>query len=122
MWPRVLEFALGAWLAVSPFVFRHPAGEWRFWATDLGGSFAVVLFTLLSFWRPTERAHFLTGLVALWLVGFGYFGFERPGPPAAQNDIATGVLLLLLFFLPNETNLPPQAWREFYGERAERRP
>jgi hypothetical protein len=40
-----------------------------------------------------------------------------------QNDLLTGLLLLMLAIVPNEASLPPQAWREFYAEkRSEREP
>lgn len=117
MWPRVVELMLGLWLAASPFIFRHPGDQVMLWVNDLGGALAVVTFSLASFWKPAQWAHWLTGLVALWLVGFAYFGFDRPGPAGAQNEITVGLLLLMMFFLPNEANLPPEEWREYYAKK-----
>src|SRR5207247_2056429 len=52
MWARVVEVMLGCWLAVSPFVFRHPAEERAWWANDLICALLVVALALLSVWPP----------------------------------------------------------------------
>ena len=112
MWARTVEVMLGLWLAASPFIFRHPADEPALWWSDLGCAFLVVTISLLSFWSRTAHAHFLNVLVALWLVGFGYFGSGDPPTPAAQNSLVTGLLLLLLAILPSQATLPPEEWRK----------
>jgi hypothetical protein len=110
-----VEVMLGCWLAISPFVFRHPASEWKPWANDLACACAVVAFALLSYWPPLKHAHLATGVVALWLIGYGYFAAPHPLPPAMQNELLTGLLLALFAIIPNEANQPPQMWREFYA-------
>jgi hypothetical protein len=105
---------LGCWLAVSPFVFRHAAAERWLWANDFACACAVVALALLSYWPPLRHAHLALGGVALWLMGFGYFAAPHPLAPALQNDLLIGLLLALFAFIPNEANLPPPAWREFY--------
>jgi hypothetical protein len=45
--------------------------------------------------------------VSCWLAGHGYVSAVRPGPPAAQNEIMVGLLLLLFAILPNDVNRPP---------------
>jgi hypothetical protein len=55
--------------------------------------------------------HFFTALLALWLIGVGYLAASRPGPPGAQNEIITGLLLLMFAVIPNEADLPPEPWR-----------
>jgi Zn-dependent protease len=112
MWPRVVELMLGAWLAISPFVFRGTLDVERYtWSLVVSGA-VVIIASLLSFWPPASQARFATLLAALWLAGHGYFAAVRPGPPAAQNEITIGLLLLLFAILPNETNRPPVPWRE----------
>lgn len=115
MWARVVEVMLGCWLAVSPFVFRHSADERWLWTNDFACAFAVVALALLSYWPPLKHAHLATGAVALWLMGFGYFASPHPLAPALQNDLLVGLLLAMFAIIPNEANLPPQAWREFYA-------
>ena len=114
MWARVIEFMLGCWLAISPFVFRHPGDAWWLWVNDYSCAAAVIVLALLSYWPLFRHAHLVTGIVALWLIGFGYFTATHPLPSALQNDFLVGSLLVMFALIPNETNLPPQAWREFY--------
>ena len=111
MWPRTAEVMLGVWLILSPFIFRSTAFVEHFVWTDLVAGSAVVLFSLLSFWRRTEWAHFLTAALALGLGLLAYFGWQRPGPPAAQNEITVAMILLLLAIVPNEATQPPRVWR-----------
>jgi uncharacterized membrane protein YbaN (DUF454 family) len=103
---------LGCWLALSPFIFRHTADQETFWINDLLSALIVMVLALLSFWYPLRHAHLAICLVALWLIGFGYFASPHPSPPALQNDILLGLLLLMLGIIPNEASLPPRPWRE----------
>jgi hypothetical protein len=66
-----------------------------------------------------RHAHLAIAAVAIWLVGFGYFGSSHPLPPALQNDLLIGLLLLMFAIIPNRASSPPQAWLDFYaGERS----
>ena len=111
MWARVAELMLGGWLVLSPLIFRDTEAIDQFAARDVAAGAAVVLFSLLSFWRRTEWAHFVTVLLALALGAWAYLAFERPGPPAAQNEITVAILLILLGIIPNEASQPPRPWR-----------
>lgn len=112
MWPRVVELALGCWLVISPFIFRDTPDVERYFANDLiCGSLAVVL-SLLCFWEPARRAHLGTLALAAWLALFGYFSADRPGPPAAQNDLVIGLLLAIFAIIPTESSRPPKPWRQ----------
>jgi SPW repeat len=115
MWARVIEMMLGFWLAVSPFVFRHPADERSLWTNDLGCALAIVALALLSYWQRMRHAHLGIAAVAIWLIGFGYFGSPHPLPPALQNDLLMGLLLLMFAIIPNRASLPPRAWLDFYA-------
>jgi hypothetical protein len=111
MWGRVIELILGCWLALSPFIFRHPGDETVLWFSDLFSALAVIVLALVSFWPPLRYAHVAIVVVALWLIGFGFWASGYPAPPALQNDIMVGLLLLMFAIIPNEANLPPRAWR-----------
>jgi hypothetical protein len=112
MWSRVVEVMLGVWLLLSPFIFRHPTGEVAWWANDFACAALAITFGCLSFWEPTRRAHLATAALALWLIGFGYFSEPHPSPPAMQNDVFLGLLLLMFAIIPNDASLPPEGWRE----------
>ena len=120
MWARIVEVMLGCWLALSPFIFRHAAGEKVLWLSDLFSALAVIMFALVSFWPPLRYAHLAIVVVALWLIGFGFWASGYPAPPAVQNDILVGLLLLMFAIIPNEANLPPRAWRRLYGTQISR--
>jgi len=122
MWARVIEVAIGCWLAVSPFIFRHAAEERDLWFNNLLSASAVIAFALLSFWPPLQLAHLANAVVGLWLITFGFFAVPYPTPPALQNDIVVGLLLLMFAIVPNESSLPPRPWREFTAERGDNGP
>lgn len=111
MWARVAELMIGIWLTLSPFILRHTESLEHFVVIDVAAGSAVVILSLLSFWDRTARAHLVTAALALGLGLFAYFGWDRPGPPAAQNEITVAMLLLLLAIIPNEATRPPKPWR-----------
>ncbi|MEZ6132953.1 MAG: SPW repeat protein [Planctomycetaceae bacterium] len=111
MWSRVVEVMLGVWLALSPFIFRHPGSEQGLWLNDLLCALAVITAATLSFWRPTGYAHLLQLVIAVWLIGFGYFAAPHPTPAALQNNIIVGLMLLMFGIIPNDASHPPEAWR-----------
>ena len=113
MWPRVVEVMLGCWLLVTPFVFRGTPALDDFTTNAVVTGAIVIAASLLSFWHRTSRAHLVTLLMALWLAAHGYFSVARPGPPAAQNEIAIGLILLMFAILPSEANRPPTAARRY---------
>lgn len=111
MWPRVVELMTGLWLCMSPLIFRRTEAIDQFVAVDLSVGAAVVALSLLSFWSLTARAHLLTAVLAVGLGGLAYAGWERPGPPAAQNELVVALILLLFGIIPNDCNQPPDTWR-----------
>lgn len=117
MWPRVVEVMLGAWLLVSPFVFRGTARLEDYVLTQVTAGAIIAVASLLSFWPPAASARLVTLATTLALTAHGYFAAPRPGPPAAQNEIMVGLTLLLFAILPNETNRPPDEWRTRAGSQ-----
>jgi hypothetical protein len=112
MWPRIVECIVGCWLILSPFIF--PAnGAPATGTNDMVCGAAIVVLSMLSFSRVLVWAHYLIGVISLWLVGYAYFSFSRPGPPSAQNEIVAGLILLTFFLLPNDAAEPPASWRRF---------
>ena len=111
MWARVVEFMLGCWLAVSPFVFRHDGSNRVLLAIDWGSAALIILFALLSYWPPLRRMHLATLLVAVALIAVGRLYFAPAPPPGAQNHIVVGLLLLMFALVPSHASDPPPAWQ-----------
>jgi hypothetical protein len=119
MWARVIEVMLGCWLAVSPFVFRHPADDRVLWFNDLFSALIIIVLALVSFWPPLRFAHIANLAIALWLIAFGFWASSYPAPPALQNNIVVGLLLLMFAIFPNEATRPPRPWRDLLAKRSD---
>jgi hypothetical protein len=117
MWARVVEMLLAGWLLLSPFVFRHAPETSALWWNDLCCGLAVLALALLSMWKRSSLLHLATGLVGLWLIAFGILASPHPAPPALQNDVAVGFLLLMFATIPNEASRPPRGWRDFLARK-----
>jgi hypothetical protein len=117
MWARVIEVMLGCWLAMSPFIFRHGAEDRVLWFNDLFSAIIVIVLALVSFWPPLRFAHVANLTIALWLIAFGFWASSYPAPPALQNNIVVGLLLLMFAIVPNEATRPPRPWRDFLAKR-----
>ena len=117
MWARTVEFMLGCWLMLSPFIFRHPADHSALWANDMACGAAVIVISLVSHGSLSRYLHLATAGVALWLFFFGYFYRPYPTPPPLQNDILAGLLLLIFAVIPNQAALPPRSWRYAPSEK-----
>jgi peptidoglycan/LPS O-acetylase OafA/YrhL len=119
MWARIIEVMLGCWLAVSPFIFRHVADDRVLWFNDLFSAMIVIVLALVSFWPPLRFAHVANLVIALWLIAFGFWASSYPAPPALQNNIVVGLLLLMFAIVPNEATRPPRPWRNFLAKRSD---
>ena len=112
MWSRVVEVMLGCWLLMSPFLLEHETSEIAYWITDFTCGGAVILFGLLSYWRPTRHAHLLSLIAGGWLIGFAYFKGFGSAPPAAQNHLILGLLLIMFAVIPNHAGRAASEWDE----------
>jgi hypothetical protein len=111
MWARVVEVMLGGWLALSPFIFAHAADQPMLWWNDLVSAVVIIILAVCSFWRPLRHAHLGILGVGVWLIGYGYLA-PLPPPPASQNHVVLGVLLLMFAIIPNDASRPPASWRD----------
>ncbi len=118
MWPRVVEVMVSLWLALSPFVFEHPAETVVYWVNDLGAAAAVLTLALFSFWHRAHRAHLGNILVGGYLLVFGYIQGRVGASPATQNELVVGVLLIMLAIIPSDNLNPPRRWLAYYEQRS----
>ena len=116
MFARVIEVMLAIWLALSPFIFRHPVDARFLWVNDFACATLVALFALLSYARALQHLHLLNGLVGLWLVLSAFLVGDIPPEPGYQNFAATGLLLMMLAIVPSRSQEPPAAWRRYHGQ------
>jgi hypothetical protein len=112
MWARIAELLLGGWLIASPFVLSP---ERQLMELLCGSSFIVL--AALSFTQRWRTAHRLSIVIALVLASAAYFGASYPPSAAQQNDIITGLLVLMFAIVPSEASLPPRSWRSFHTRR-----
>ena len=120
MWPRLVELAIAAWLAASPFVLGRGGELSRgvpHWLSDVVCAVLIAAFALLSFNRRWEWLHFAELAIAGWLLGYGFLASSEP-LPALQNDILVGLVLPMFAIIPNEATLPPRPWRQFAGSKS----
>lgn len=115
MWGRVVEIMTAVWLAMSPFIFGVQEDA-SLLSADLGIALLICVLSALSYWRPTRYAHLLILFVSIGLILWGRFAVIPP-PPPHQNHIAVGLFLLMIALIPNESSLPPAAWREVPAEK-----
>jgi hypothetical protein len=83
------------------------------WYSDWIAATAFIAFALLSFWRPLQYVHLLTGAAALVMYGLGWMQ-DRPTPPGWQNEMFVALLLMMTCLVPNHAARPPQAWEDYY--------
>jgi hypothetical protein len=121
MWGRVTEILLALWLMFSPFLFGHYPVDRPLWISDFFSGGAILLFSCISFYESLRRAHLMNGLIAGWLIGFGYIHGGHPAPAGYQHDILIGLILILIAIVPNHANQPPRDWQRVYGEIAARK-
>lgn len=118
MWAQTIQVMFGCWLAMSPFIFGHRSDQAALWINDFASATAVIVLSLLSFWTPTRRAYLGNLAVGAWLVGYGWAASGVPAPPALQNHIVIGLLLLIFGIIPPDCNEPPRSWRDYREARS----
>jgi peptidoglycan/LPS O-acetylase OafA/YrhL len=120
MWPRIVEVMLGCWLVISPFIFHHGPEDAFLWRNDLACGSMIITIALLCAWRPLQRIHLLNLAAALWLIGVGFVAVASPPPPAYQNHVVLGALLIIFGIIPTRSEDGPDSWREFEHHERQR--
>lgn len=115
IWPRILEIVLGCWLLMSPFIFGHYPDRRELWLSDMICGALVLLISSSSISVRLRRLYLLNLGVALWIMIHAYLQSPPPhhAPPAIQNELITGLILLMVAIIPSDTSRPPREWQEF---------
>lgn len=111
MWARVCEFMIACWLMMSPFIFGHTKDDYLYWVTDLGAASAIMVLSMISYWSRMKHAHLAIAVIGLVVAAVGRFTDPSHVPPAGQNEILTGLLLLMFAIVPNHAGQPTPHWR-----------
>lgn len=100
MWGSVVIINLGCWLLISPFIFKilQNSTEQILHLLSVGTIFIFLGF--LSCFYKTRIYSLLNILVGTWCVVFGYFFFDHPRAPIAQNFIIIGLLVIMFALVP----------------------
>lgn len=117
MWARVVEVTLGCWLAISPFIFRHPTEATFLWINDMATGAAVITIALVSIWPRLEKMHYLQLFVAVYLVLVAFLAAPPPPPAPYQNHMTLALLLIIMGVIPTRGTRPPRSWEKFYVQR-----
>lgn len=112
-WARIVEIGLACWLAMSPFIFRHSTENGLWWLVDWTAAVVLFLAASLSFGAPLRWVRLASLAVAFALIASGFLMHEGElPPPALQNQIAVGILVFMMAFIPNDAGRPGRAWYE----------
>lgn len=111
MWARVMEFALGCWVLCSPFIFRAEHRGAMISLVDFACGAMIISFALLSYLERTRYAHLGTLVLSLGMIIVPRVMLAPEVPPAGENFMMIGLLLLMFAMVPNQASRPPQAWQ-----------
>lgn len=111
MWARVMEFAFGCWMLCSPFIFRgeHRGELFSLW--DFACGALIISFALLSYYERTRYAHVGTLVLSLAMILVPRVMLAPEVPPAGENFMMIGLLLLMFAMVPNQASRPSRAWQ-----------
>ncbi|WP_437478586.1 hypothetical protein WME75_30570 [Sorangium sp. So ce1014] len=93
---RGINIALGVWLVISAFLWRHSQGQ--FTNTWVVGALCV-LFAVLAIWAP--RARYLNAILALWLFVSTWW-IPALSAGTVWNNALVAIGLLIVSFVPTE--------------------
>ncbi|KYF91683.1 hypothetical protein BE17_10525, partial [Sorangium cellulosum] len=91
---RGINVALGIWLFISAFLWRHSQGQ--FTNTWVVGALCVV-FALLAIWAPWAR--YLNTILAIWLF-VSAWAIPALSVGTVWNNVLVSVAILIVSLLP----------------------
>lgn len=111
MWARIIEFSLACWIAMSRFIFSYREDETFLMANDLIIGALIAIFALTSLYPRINKMHLFNLAVAGWLFILSYTYPDTPFPPAIQNYIVLGMLLVIFAIIPTDATESSHEWR-----------
>lgn len=91
-----VNFILGAWLVLSPFILNYTSSAAR-WTQTTFGIFILLLAAFRYFMPKLEWASWFAGLCGLWLI-VAPFMLNYPISAAYWNEVITGILISAIAF------------------------
>ncbi|WP_425305511.1 hypothetical protein [Bremerella cremea] len=101
---------LGCWLLGSPFIFRGADRGDMPAIGDFVIGLLVIGFASLSFRQWPRFSHVGTLLLSAVMIFGPGIALTPHVPPAGENIMMTGLLLLLLSIVPNQTSAASHVW------------
>jgi hypothetical protein len=111
LWPRIIEAILGCWLVLAPFVLDYAATSPTAVRIDMAAGALLIATSLGSMAERFRYARFGTAALACGLIAVAYLTAGQPAGAPQQNEMITGLLVLMFSIIPNEANQPPRSWR-----------
>jgi hypothetical protein len=99
---RATNAVLGAWLAISGWIFDDPL---KLQLSCLGAGVAITIVAINAFWFPTIR--FVNSALAVW-VGLSYFILDGPRGPGFVNSLLVSFVVFLVSLIPSSTRSSPE--------------
>lgn len=87
----VINFVLGVWLIISPYILSYATTQSR-WEQTVAGVIIAVLAAVHYFIPEARWASWINALVALWLI-IAPFATGYQGAEAYWNEIITGIVV-----------------------------
>jgi hypothetical protein len=120
-----LNFALGLWLVVAPYVLRHSVGGgWNAYLNDVAVGSAVLCMAFVRFVDPVLLAHagWLNLGLGAWLVAAPSVLGHGDAIAAATNDMAVGAAIACLAAAGTAAGLAGRRGRHRVPRRDRSRP
>ncbi|WP_437964890.1 hypothetical protein WMF04_35200 [Sorangium sp. So ce260] len=93
---RGINIALGVWLFISAFLWRHSQGQ--FTNTWVVGALCA-LFAVLAIWAP--RARYLNAILAIWLF-VSAWSITALSAATVWNNALVAIAILIVSLVPTE--------------------
>ena len=95
-WASWIDFVLGIWLIISPFVLGFRMMSGRATIDDVIFGILIAAFSLWTAFKLTKFAGWLLGLFGLWIVIAPFVLSTHTVAKVTPNDMIVGIIVLIL--------------------------